>query len=393
MAISGLSWDAEERDITVFTMDGKVRVLTYQDSTLVENEARSRIILQKFTEKCQFLSSSLDDNCKEDKSFLDMETSSSQSSTMVARVFGVDASANGYFYAITYTLSSPMDMEYKTDQYDNSYLCFCPSVDSDKIELADSVLQLWSRYRSSGHVEEIPSPGYLYWDIFQFMVYDHSMQNEVYPELLMKLRKYIGYDEEPSNDTTPEDLSEDLFLTKWKKELYHNSTLNSYRAIWNISNIAQTLAFGSEDINLRNIVNESFLFIQRRYLEKVLVLMKSYIQSNEFVILASDQLFVSMACDWALRNYAGDAAMSLNIQKIYEFLGQVKISDSEEGTTLREKCPACNEDLPFDSLRKVKCTNGHGWERCSLTFQIAATPYIRSCSACNIKALNLTSNS
>ncbi|KAK9728590.1 hypothetical protein K7432_000939 [Basidiobolus ranarum] len=351
MAITGLTWDAEEHELTVFTMDGKILLLYHQDATLAENEEKSRGILQKFTEKCQFISSSLDDPCKEEKCFLDMRSpspNSSQVSSVVARVFGVDGSANGYFYAITYTLSSPMDMEYKTDQYDNSYLCFCSSVDFDKIELADSVLQLWTRYRNTiDKVEEMPSPEYLYWDIFQFMTYDIVILNDVYAELLMKLRKYIGYDEEPTSDVTLEDCSDKRFLMRWKKELYHNSTLNSYRTIWNISNTAQTLAFGGDDINLRNIVNESYIFVQQRYLEKVLVLMKHYIQSNEFVIFASDRLFISMACDWALRNYAGDTNMSLNIQKIYEFLGQVKISDNEEGTTLREKCPACSEDILF----------------------------------------------
>ncbi|GAA5827445.1 hypothetical protein JCM11251_003816 [Rhodosporidiobolus azoricus] len=52
-----------------------------------------------------------------------------------------------------------------------------------------------------------------------------------------------------------------------------------------------------------------------------------------------------------------------------------------------ELCPACKAQVPLANVRYGCCTQGHQWERCSLTLSVVSTTAVRTCSACARKAL------
>ncbi|ORY70654.1 putative zinc-finger of transcription factor IIIC complex-domain-containing protein [Leucosporidium creatinivorum] len=60
------------------------------------------------------------------------------------------------------------------------------------------------------------------------------------------------------------------------------------------------------------------------------------------------------------------------------------LSNAFEGT---ETCPACRAAIPFANIRKAACLNGHQWERCSITLAVVASVQVRTCTACERKAL------
>ncbi|BGP49424.1 hypothetical protein JCM10450v2_005315 [Rhodotorula kratochvilovae] len=50
-------------------------------------------------------------------------------------------------------------------------------------------------------------------------------------------------------------------------------------------------------------------------------------------------------------------------------------------------CPACGAHVPLANVRYACCENGHQWERCSLSLALIASVQVRTCSACERKAL------
>ncbi|GAA6025528.1 hypothetical protein JCM11491_000527 [Sporobolomyces phaffii] len=55
------------------------------------------------------------------------------------------------------------------------------------------------------------------------------------------------------------------------------------------------------------------------------------------------------------------------------------------------RCPACQAPVPFANVRTATCTNGHTWERCSITLEVIARVDVKTCSgsqACRRKALS-----
>ncbi|GAA5984175.1 hypothetical protein JCM11641_005138 [Rhodosporidiobolus odoratus] len=52
-----------------------------------------------------------------------------------------------------------------------------------------------------------------------------------------------------------------------------------------------------------------------------------------------------------------------------------------------ETCPACKAVVPLDSVRFARCVEGHQWERCSITLALVSTVKVRTCTACERKAL------
>lgn len=62
---------------------------------------------------------------------------------------------------------------------------------------------------------------------------------------------------------------------------------------------------------------------------------------------------------------------------------QTAISGTEE------RCAICNEILAFESLRWARCSKGHQFQRCSLTFLAIRSPgKAKSCTICNAQYLN-----
>ncbi|BGP17545.1 hypothetical protein JCM10213_004086 [Rhodosporidiobolus nylandii] len=52
-----------------------------------------------------------------------------------------------------------------------------------------------------------------------------------------------------------------------------------------------------------------------------------------------------------------------------------------------ETCPACRASVPLENVRFATCEGGHRWERCSLTLTLVSTVQVRTCTACERKAL------
>ncbi|GAA5987463.1 hypothetical protein JCM10908_001965 [Rhodotorula pacifica] len=50
-------------------------------------------------------------------------------------------------------------------------------------------------------------------------------------------------------------------------------------------------------------------------------------------------------------------------------------------------CPACRAPVPLANTRYACCDSGHQWERCSVTLDLVATVQVRTCTACERKAL------
>ncbi|GAA6017625.1 hypothetical protein JCM8202_000355 [Rhodotorula sphaerocarpa] len=50
-------------------------------------------------------------------------------------------------------------------------------------------------------------------------------------------------------------------------------------------------------------------------------------------------------------------------------------------------CPACRAPVPLANVRHACCTSGHQWERCSVTLDLISTVQVRTCTACERKAL------
>ncbi|GAA5826640.1 hypothetical protein JCM3770_004610 [Rhodotorula araucariae] len=50
-------------------------------------------------------------------------------------------------------------------------------------------------------------------------------------------------------------------------------------------------------------------------------------------------------------------------------------------------CPACKAHVPLANVRYACCEAGHQWERCSLSLALIASVQVRTCSACERKAL------
>ncbi|GAA6010094.1 hypothetical protein JCM10207_007556 [Rhodosporidiobolus poonsookiae] len=51
------------------------------------------------------------------------------------------------------------------------------------------------------------------------------------------------------------------------------------------------------------------------------------------------------------------------------------------------RCPACREEVPLANVRWACCGRGHQWERCSLTLALVSSVQVRTCTACERKAL------
>ncbi|GAA5999779.1 uncharacterized protein JCM10292_003741 [Rhodotorula paludigena] len=52
-----------------------------------------------------------------------------------------------------------------------------------------------------------------------------------------------------------------------------------------------------------------------------------------------------------------------------------------------DACPACKAPVPLANARIARCTEGHQWERCSITLALVSTVSVRTCSTCSRKAL------
>ncbi|GAA5849089.1 hypothetical protein JCM8547_006439 [Rhodosporidiobolus lusitaniae] len=52
-----------------------------------------------------------------------------------------------------------------------------------------------------------------------------------------------------------------------------------------------------------------------------------------------------------------------------------------------EFCPACRTPVALESMRFASCEGGHRWERCSLTLALVSSVTVRTCTACERKAL------
>lgn len=97
------------------------------------------------------------------------------------------------------------------------------------------------------------------------------------------------------------------------------------------------------------------------------------------------------------RSMCDQSRLSADIVRIYSIV--LAKLDQREGKTSHmqsqltradgEACTVCNKMLPFESLRWARCSNGHQFPRCSLTFlAIQAPGMTKSCVICNSQCLN-----
>lgn len=78
------------------------------------------------------------------------------------------------------------------------------------------------------------------------------------------------------------------------------------------------------------------------------------------------------------------ASASIQIEDASTSAGPDSLSSSFNGT---EQCPACSAPVQFSSIRRAQCSNGHEWERCSLTLAMLSSIKVRTCIGCERKAL------
>ncbi|KAG6844758.1 hypothetical protein H0H87_003981 [Tephrocybe sp. NHM501043] len=74
------------------------------------------------------------------------------------------------------------------------------------------------------------------------------------------------------------------------------------------------------------------------------------------------------------------------LQKISQAVVYPNPEDRPITNTFNERCPACGVEVPLEDITNAVCSNGHSWDRCSITTFILSTPLVRTCVGCSRKA-------
>lgn len=87
--------------------------------------------------------------------------------------------------------------------------------------------------------------------------------------------------------------------------------------------------------------------------------------------------------------------VSLTVKTIYDAISSKLITGNQSGiseTPTRnrsEDCKICQQSIPFESLKWAKCSNGHQFSRCAMSFLALQEPGItKVCGLCGLQYLN-----
>ncbi|KAK7687789.1 hypothetical protein QCA50_009008 [Cerrena zonata] len=115
---------------------------------------------------------------------------------------------------------------------------------------------------------------------------------------------------------------------------------------------------------------------------RVLLVILRHIQAMLSHISEREILFVLRCIVQALTipELANDA------QQILTTLKSAVPNTNLDALNPSEPCPACHALVPFTDPNLATCSNGHKWQRCSITSFILSTPMVRTCLGCSRKA-------
>ncbi|ORZ12246.1 transcription factor IIIC subunit delta N-term-domain-containing protein [Absidia repens] len=396
VGVSGGYFGNEGHYIRLFTYEGDGLVLSYQNGNLELVDHLSVGMTKKLQSK--FKQQWVEDVSKnEDEDLLN-------NLDMIPQVWGVDSTPNGLYSAIMYTIKPVVDIHTYGESRDSTSITFLIHPKINGVNANQKLLKDLERY--------IHDPDFFFTYPVQSILHEQLefiLDEEENESLMACLHQLNDLMEKPNDDNSRwahSSICRRVFsptnAIASRIIFYFNNELKNYKLQDN------TRAFLLEmDMKSRSYIICSFFQSILSYCNE---------RDDQFWKSLSDDDISQMVlwCDRVLYEVLPLPSSDLlqTVKTAYDKLQQhrpsspaldnlsieVGIVDSAlNGNNVmnvdirpKQKCPACDNWIPFSIGAICVCSTGHAFDRCAVTLKVITSPLYQCCINCGVKRLQLT---
>lgn len=431
-AIADITWDTFGKSLFVFFMDGKHNVLRLENDGLVVDEEYAEFVHQTIISRChmQTKTNITQDEGEQDSTNAEDEGGDDEASGGVGNnklqlhVTAGDSSAAILQLATVYHVTSPYHMEFQRERFQSCTMVLSKAYRSFQKDLGQALLKRLETFIRLPNSVLTRNPAYHLWDILLVLVESPQASIED-PRFEQGLLGVLEGSFSISQDdiltlAQRETLSDNntALEPRLEKAIFSETNITADRLgtyLWSHLKDSRTstlfktlLKHRSEDAEGR-IQRYCILAILKLFNEASAAMQPG--DGMDLQLKDCDQTLLLLLCDSVLLFHHEDKELVSLAEKTYHVLHDLlqgmcditeqlsMLQDIKNGvvptprffSSGRETCPACDSKVKLETKDRATCTNGHSWQRCSVTLMLIADFHPRTCLGCRRKTLMVPS--